>query len=326
MKYIDKLYGKINIEEPIILELINSPSLQRLKGIDQTGYPKPFWPGKITRFDHSLGVYILLRKFGANLTEQIAGLIHDISHTVFSHCGDYALKSGSEIHHNLQDNLFEKFLKQSEISSILKRYHFAFGDFLNRKGFSLLEKPLPDLCADRIDYFLRDMVIRGKLKKKKAKAFLSEFIIIQNKWVFKNFNFAKEFALFWVKMNNLYYAGPKSAVMFRTTGDVLKYALEKKYIFEKDFFTTDKKVLIKIRKHKNKDKILNKLLNRMEEKTKWKINKRNYSTHIFCKSRAVDPLFLVDGRTKRVSEADKNFVKIIKKELKPKEYYIKFEN
>ena len=326
MKYIDKLYGKINIEEPIILELINSPSLQRLKGIDQAGYPKPFWPGKITRFDHSLGVYILLRKFGANLKEQIAGLIHDISHTVFSHCGDYALKSGSEIHHNLQDNLFEKFLKQSEISSILKRHHFAFGDFLNGKNFSLLEKPLPDLCADRIDYFLRDMFIRSKLKKKKAKAFLSEFIIIRNKWVFKNFNFAKKFALFWVKMNNLYYAGPKSAVMFRTTGDVLKCALEKKYIFEKDFFATDKKVLIKIRKHKNKDKILNKLLNRMEGKTKWKINKRNYSTHIFCKSRVIDPYVKIERKILRLSKIDKNWAKVVKKEQKPKQYFIKFKD
>ena len=43
MEYTDRIYGKVNIEEPVILELINSPALQRLKGIDQSGYFLYFW-------------------------------------------------------------------------------------------------------------------------------------------------------------------------------------------------------------------------------------------------------------------------------------------
>ena len=34
MKYIDRVYGEFEITEPIILELINSAPLQRLKDID----------------------------------------------------------------------------------------------------------------------------------------------------------------------------------------------------------------------------------------------------------------------------------------------------
>ena len=43
MEYTDAIYEKVNIEEAVILELINSPSLQRLKGIDQMGYFLYFW-------------------------------------------------------------------------------------------------------------------------------------------------------------------------------------------------------------------------------------------------------------------------------------------
>ncbi|MBM3255849.1 MAG: HD domain-containing protein [Candidatus Moranbacteria bacterium] len=89
MIYTDRIYGKIKITEPIILELINCPSIQRLKGIDQAGYSKPWFSGiPRTRFEHSMGVFILLKKYNACLEEQIAGLIHDASHLTFSHAKD----------------------------------------------------------------------------------------------------------------------------------------------------------------------------------------------------------------------------------------------
>lgn len=58
MLYKDRIYGEAKIEEPVILELINCPSLQRLKDIDSTGYLEPFIPGSIrNRFDHSVNIF-----------------------------------------------------------------------------------------------------------------------------------------------------------------------------------------------------------------------------------------------------------------------------
>jgi HD superfamily phosphohydrolase len=37
MEYQDKVYGQTKIDEPVILDLINSQELQRLKEIDQAG-------------------------------------------------------------------------------------------------------------------------------------------------------------------------------------------------------------------------------------------------------------------------------------------------
>ena len=116
MKYKDSIYGEFDITEPVILALINSPVLQRLKGVSQAGY-KPLYAKEIivNRFDHSVGVCLLLNKYKAPIEEQIAGLIHDVSHSSFSHCIDYALKGGSEKKHSLQDNVFDSFVKNSEL-------------------------------------------------------------------------------------------------------------------------------------------------------------------------------------------------------------------
>ena len=196
MIYRDRIYGKIKIEEPVILELIKSLSLQRLKGISQGAHSPiffkilklPFRKCRVFRFEHSLGVFILLKIFGASLREQISGLIHDVSMPVFSHSIDYALKEGSEINHSFQDKI-------------------------NDKNFPLKERPLPEFCADRIDYSIRDGVAYGVISKEKAQGFIKNLCIMNNRWVFKNKNWAENFAKFYKKMNDKFYSGIASALM-----------------------------------------------------------------------------------------------------------------
>ncbi|NQV13734.1 MAG: HD domain-containing protein [Parcubacteria group bacterium] len=116
MKYQDRIYGSVEIKEPVILELIACPAIQRLKEIDCAGYMRAHFPDiERSRFEHSMGVFLLLRKYNASLEEQIAGLIHDVSHSAFSHCVDYALAAGSQKEQNHQDNVFDAFVRQTEI-------------------------------------------------------------------------------------------------------------------------------------------------------------------------------------------------------------------
>jgi len=274
MKYIDRVYGKFEINEPVILELIESKHLQRLKEIDQAGY-RLLWvkPNAETgeydhsRFAHSLGVYLLLKKFNAPLEEQIAGLIHDVSHSVFSHCIDYVLEAGSEKEHNHQDNVFENFVKNTEIPQILTKYGFDLDYIIDDSHFPLKEKNLPDLCADRIDYSLKTAVIFNELNAKDKEYLLDNLIVETNNWVFKNFESAKKYADLFLRLNTNYYAGLPSAIMFRTVGDCLRYALEKGYISEDDLYTTDRLVINKIQSFLDKDERLNLLFSRMNNRT-----------------------------------------------------------
>lgn len=332
MVYQDCIYGEIKIEEPVILELIKSPPVQRLKGIDQAGYLPlqskllgfRFEEVKHNRFEHSLGVFILLKKFNTSLEEQIAGLIHDVSHPVFSHCIDYALEEGSEKDHVYQDKIHEEFIKSSKIPDILSKYGFNINYILEKHNFPLLERELPNLCADRLDYSLRTAKIYKEINQETINYLLDSLMIENNFWIFKNLNSAKKYAKLFLKLNRLYYAGFSSGVMFRTVGDVIRYALSKDYLKKEDLFTTDREVIQAI-KSNLKDKKLKTLLERMEGKVKFKNDPKNYDAHVFCKSRIVDPWLKIKAKTKKLSGIDKNWAKLIKRESKPKEYFIKFE-
>jgi len=324
MKYKDRIYGNFEITEPVILELINSSTLQRLRGIDQAGYFEPHFPGTThSRFEHSVGVYLLLRKYGTPIEEQISGLIHDVSHSAFSHCIDYVLDAGSEKDHNHQDNVFDDYVRQSEIPGILKKYNFDLEYILDDNNFSLKEKDLPDLCADRIDYSLRTAVIFEKIKNKKY--FIDNLAAENGKWIFKNFESAEKYAELFLKLNTDYYTGLPSAVMFRTVGDYLRYALLQGYISETDLYTTDKKVLAKIKPHIKTDSRLSLLFDRMNNKIGFRSDPKDYDGKVFCKSRVVNPFCWHNGEIKRVSEINSIWVDIIKQESKPKEYFLKFD-
>ena len=324
MRYTDRVYGKSGIEEPVILELINSRTLQRLKGIDQIGYFEPHFPGTAhSRFEHSIGVYLLLKIYGAPIKEQIAGLIHDVSHSAFSHCIDYVLDAGSEKEHNHQDNVFDEFVRKSEIPEILKKYSLDLEYILDDKNFPLKEKDLPDLCADRIDYSLRTATVFREIEN--GKYFIANLLAENGQWIFKNFESAEKYAKLFLKLNTDYYAGLPSAVTGRTVGDYLRYALLKNYISETDLYTTDKIVLEKIEPHIKTDSKLSLLFDRMNNKISFRNDPNDYNGKVFCKSRVVNPLCWHGGKIKRVSEIEPSWNDVIERESRPKEYFLKFD-
>jgi uncharacterized protein len=325
MRYTDRIYGEAEITEPVVLEILESPEMQRLKGVDQAGYFEPYFPGtKHNRFEHSLGVYLLLKKYGAPLEEQIAGLIHDVSHPVFSHAGDYYFSVSSEKNQDHQDNYFKEYVKNSRLPKILEKYNLNLEYILDDKNFPLKEKNLPDLCADRLDYSLREIIIYKVGDKKDVEYFLNHLKMENNQWIFDDFENAEKFANFFKVLNEECYCSQLAIMVTKTPGDYLKYSLEKKYISISDLYTTDDEVLLKISKYLEKDPKLKYLFARMNNKIKYKNDPNDFEMHIVHKSRIIDPLCKHNGEIKKVSEINTEWKKIIEEEMKPKEYFLKF--
>ena len=325
MNYSDKIYGQVSIAEPVILDLINCPSLQRLKYIDQAGYSKAFYPGQgHNRFEHSVGVYLLLKKYKAPLKEQIAGLIHDVSHSAFSHAIDYVLDQGTEKEQSHQDTIFAEFVNKSEIPSIVIKHHLDINYILNEENFPLLETNLPDLCADRIDYSLQSATIYNEITKNEINQLLNSLVTINQQWVFTNELNASQFAKLYSRLNKKYWSGPTTAAMFKTVGECVKYAIDKNYISQKDLYTTDEQVISKIKKRLPQDTKLKHLFRRMDNKVAYKNDPGKSSAPLFCKSRAVDPLVKHKQKIVRLSALDPNWKNTIQQELQPKQYFLNF--
>jgi len=324
MKYNDRVFGVVDINEPVIIELINSPALQRLKKIDQAGYSKPYFSGaEHNRFEHSVEDYLLLNKFGASLNEQVAGLIHDVSHSAFSHCIDYVLNEGGVEKLDHQDNIFKDFVLQTTIPKILTKYGFAVDYILEEKNFSLQETELPDLCADRISYALLSFLMYKIIGQPQMREILKSLSVIDGRWVFRDLAAAKKFAGLFKILNEKYLAGLFTATMFKSVSDYLKYALARRYITEIDLYTDDKFVLDKINKHLVDDSELNKLWYRVNNNDWFRVDQKDYDAHLVCKSRIVDPLVLWGKEIFRLSVLEPSWREVVSQEMKPKEYYFK---
>ncbi len=205
LEYIDRVYGKVSITQPVVLDFLESPSMQRLKGINSGGHTEPFIGMKYhSRFEHSVGDYALLQRYGAQIKQQLAGLLHDVSHPAFSHSIDY-LVGGNGAEQSHQDDNHVAFVKQSEIPDILLKYGFDVDEILDDSSFPLQEQPAPDLCADRIDYSLRGALDYKVLTEKEVRKTLESLLTKKGKWIFKDVKSARMFAELYKEMNTKYW-------------------------------------------------------------------------------------------------------------------------
>lgn len=322
----DSLYGKWSVEEPVVAELLACPAVARLAGVDQGGYMRVHFPGaEHSRLDHSLGVFLLLRSFGASLEEQIAGMLHDVSHTVFSHSVDYALAEGSEQDQDFQDNNHRGYVLESGIPDILERHGFDVERILDERNFLLLETELPDICADRIDYMLRMAVLGGAVSVAEAKVMLGTLQVIDNTWVFKDVDAGQRFAELFAFVNHTHLSGFISAVMLRTVGDALGRAIELGAVSRRDLFTTDDEVLAHMRDAAEKDETMRTLWKRMNRQVPVLPDFSDApETSATLKSRMVDPLCLNSGEAVRLSAVRPEWGARLKEEFRPKTYGLRF--
>ena len=165
----DDLYGTHVITEPVLVEILkSSKALWRLANIHQAGITGflGIAPGRITRLEHSIGAFLLVRLVGAGIEEQLAALLHDISHTAFSHVIDYALLPPGEASFHEVHKM--RYVRATEIPGILAKHGFGNLRPLDEHLFPLVEQPSPHLCADRVDYGLRDAVAFRNLRLSQA--------------------------------------------------------------------------------------------------------------------------------------------------------------
>lgn len=143
----------------------------------------------------------MVRKVGGSLAEQVSALLHDVAHTALSHVVDWAglipsdhssdtdpgsagpgneegneegEENGERKRERERESYHEvrklRYVMGTELPSIIS--HYA-GDLdvgqepmkvFEEEVFPLLEYPAPGLCADRVEYALRDAVVFSKLR------------------------------------------------------------------------------------------------------------------------------------------------------------------
>jgi uncharacterized protein len=309
----DKIYGEFEIKDPLIEEIIQTKAMQRLKGLNQYCLPIVLLDPKLTttRFEHCIGVFLLLKQLNASREEQIAGLIHDIAHTAFSHTIDFVYDNQTIQDHH--ENLHHIIIENSEIPQILKKHNLDPDYILNDKNFHLLENKLPNLCADRLDYLMRDAFTVKGIEKEKIMQYLNSFTIKNKEIIIKNKEFAEKIALEYFNMNHDFWGAPYFTAQATLTAEAIKIALKNNIITEKDFLLTDNELFDKLINSNNQEII--KKLNLVKNKENFiETNKKDYDFHTQTKVRFIDPKFIENGQIITLSETNKEFKEKIEEE------------
>jgi hypothetical protein len=244
MQWQDRVYGGVSIEDPAILELIGCATFQRLKGIRQAGPSAIAFPFKdVTRFEHSLGVFLLLQRLGAPRREQVAGVLHDISHTAFSHAVDFLFTSHEQDYH---EQLKPLMLDRADVARALARLGYEPREFYDDSIYPLLEQPIPYLCADRLDYFLRDGLTCGVVERDFVQRILNHVTVIDSRIALTEVDIAREAVVLFETMNLKWWAGAVEAFIYNEFADALREGMKLGVLRLDDLMTDDALVLAKL--------------------------------------------------------------------------------
>lgn len=229
----DDLYGSYELE-PVLQELIETKEMQRLKKVHQGGatiFANPKW--NTTRFEHSIGTMLCMKMLGQPLDVQIHALLHDVSHTAFSHVVDHVYQLEEENYHEL---IFKDVIYQSTIPLILQKYGLDAAPFMKSP---LLEIDCPHLSVDRLDYTLRDMVQYGFIDQLDAHWFLTAVGVVNQQLVIMNMTQAEWFVETFYKQVFDLFLDERNIWAYGKFTSILSLAQQLGIITEQDFLLSD---------------------------------------------------------------------------------------
>ena len=161
----DPIHDYIDLSS-VEVKLVDTPAYQRLRWIKQLGPTNLVYPGaNHTRHEHCMGTSHVVGKMadsvglesGDKQLVSVAGLLHDLGHTAFSHLGDEI--NGVEDHvirttkiiteTEISDILSEEGIDSKEVNQIIMGEH-KLGPLVSG-----------DLDGDRLDYLVRDAHYTG---------------------------------------------------------------------------------------------------------------------------------------------------------------------
>ena len=173
----DPVHRYVHVRDQVIWDLVKTKEFQRLRRIKQLGtLYLAFHSAEHSRFNHSLGVYEIVRRMIENfeaypewnkddrLLALSAALLHDLGHGPFSHTFE-------DIFHTDHEEYTKKIIiEDTEVNAVLSKVSPDFP----RQVAEVINKTHPNklvismissqIDADRMDYLQRILTIPASLR------------------------------------------------------------------------------------------------------------------------------------------------------------------
>lgn len=300
-----------------IKELINTPEFKRLSnvgmncGCEYTSFPI-FSKGKdYTRYEHSIGVALIIWHFTKDIKQSIAGLLHDISSPVFAHVIDF-LNGDYETQESTEEKTEEIIANSMEIQEILKKYNLSTKDVYDYHMYPIADNDSPLLSADRLEYTLGNAFYYGFKSMEEIRDMYEDLVVSVNEFgqseiSFNTLDKAIEFTCVSIENSKVYSSNVDRFAM-QYLADLLKLAVNKRVISMKDLYTVEDQVICKLKKDEELKPMWKDFTKLSQIFTSKEKPEYGYWVNIPAKKRYINPQVVSQGR---VSSLSKNLSKQI---------------
>ena len=146
--------------------LAETPPMARLRqvgmncGCEYTSFPHFAGWAPYSRFDHSVGVGLIVWHFTGDLRQSAAGLLHDAATPAFAHVVDFL--HGDHLHQESTEARTAELIETSpELQALLREYGLTTEDVADYHRYPIADNDSPQLSADRLEYTLGDLRCYG---------------------------------------------------------------------------------------------------------------------------------------------------------------------
>ena len=293
-----------------LYECIETPMIQRIKsvgmncGCEYTAFPQFADLDSYSRYDHSLGVALIVWHFTHDCKQTIAGLLHDVATPVFAHVvdfmhGDYLKQESTE------DGTERMIAGSAELQAVLRKHGLTTEDVGDYHRYPIADNDSPRLSADRLEYTIGNSVNYKICTIKEAQDFYNDLAIGRNEdgneeLVFQNARIAEAFAKAALACSAVYVSDADRYAM-QILSEVLRYAIEHHVLREEDLYSTEPAVIGKLLSEERTASLWNGFRAYRRITSASQPSAAGYWRKIAAKKRYIDPLVQGKGRISHLS-------------------------
>lgn len=330
---INEYHRLLSPETPEFLDkYLKLPLMQRLKGIgllcgtDWTLlYNNRFY---YSRYDHSLGVALIIWHFTHNKAQTIAGLLHDVSTPVFSHVADF--RKGDALTQTSTEAINKNIIESDEeLISLLTQDGLTVEQVNNYHNYPIADNEIPQLSADRLEYmFPSGMALDGSWDLHSIKVCYNDLVIAQNEFnsteiTFQTLEIAEEYCRRFCMTGHILQLN-ENKLTLELLATIMNLAVRLNILKESDFMElSERDIFEKIesyhREFKNvrEDMGLYKMYRTFRKMKKIEhidapiSDENHFCVSLNVKQRYINPLVLTGEKAVRLDSVSENAKKII---------------
>ena len=238
-----------NILEPQPPEFLNKyyelPMLQRLKnvgllcGTDWTPlYKNRFY---YSRFDHSVGVALIIWHFTHDKAQTISGLLHDVSTPVFSHVSDF--RKGDALTQTETEGTNESIIRSDRnLDALLAVDGLRVEQVEDYHKYPIADNEIPQLSSDRLEYmFPSGMALDGSWDLPSVRRAYEDLEVLRNEeglpeLGFKTLEIAEDYTRRFCMIGHILQLN-ENKLTLHLLGKIMNLAVEEGILSEPDFMT-----------------------------------------------------------------------------------------